>query len=141
MLYAPGVVSAVAAIVERVRWRLLAGVGHHVLDAGVVPTQGRTSIGPLPWPESCEPPCGKISATSGMWVLIHTQPKSRAADTRRRADVLGPHRRRQAVVHAVGPAEGLLLIGEALYGDDRAEDLLLICRSSWRRPPMTVGSI
>ena len=30
----------------------------------------------LPYPECLNPPCG-ISATIGMWVLIHTAPKSR----------------------------------------------------------------
>src|SRR5699024_7630062 len=29
----------------------------------------------LPWPDFLKPPCG-ISATSGMWQLTHTQPKS-----------------------------------------------------------------
>jgi len=32
-------------------------------------------------PDSLKPPCG-ISATSGMWQLIHTQPKSSRRDMR-----------------------------------------------------------
>src|SRR5262249_3128543 len=35
-----------------------------------------------------------------------------------------PHRRRQAVLGPVGPLHGLVLVGEALHGDHRAEDLL-----------------
>src|SRR6478736_9664119 len=39
--------------------------------------------------------------------------------------VLGPHARRQPVLHAVGPADGLVLVAERLHGDDRPEDLVL----------------
>ena len=35
----------------------------------------------MPYPDSLNPPCG-ISATSGMWALIHTQPNSSARDMR-----------------------------------------------------------
>src|SRR3954452_8448394 len=37
------------------------------------------------------------------------------------AVVLRPDRRRQAVLRAVGPPDGLVLITEALHGDDRTE--------------------
>ena len=39
--------------------------------------------------------------------------------------VLGPDARGQAVLDAVGPAQRLVLVGEPLDGDDRAEDLVL----------------
>ena len=61
-----------------------------------------------------------------MWQLTHTQPKSSApGHPHRPAVVLRPHRGRQAVLDAVGPADRLVLVGEALDGDDRAEDLVL----------------
>src|SRR3954452_21113385 len=37
------------------------------------------------------------------------------------AVVLRPYRRRQTVLRAVGPPDGLVLITEALHGDDRTE--------------------
>ena len=61
-----------------------------------------------------------------MWVLIQTHPKSRRlGHPHRAAVVLGPHAGGQAVLHAVGPAQRLVLVGELLHGDDRAEDLVL----------------
>jgi hypothetical protein len=41
------------------------------------------------------------------------------------AVVAGPDAGGEAVLDAVGPGQGLLLVVEALDGDDRAEDLLL----------------
>src|SRR6185295_5838686 len=43
----------------------------------------------------------------------------------RAAVVARPDRGREPVAHAVGPAHGLVLVGEALDGDDRPEDLVL----------------
>ena len=61
-----------------------------------------------------------------MWSLIHTQPKRSALrDAQRAADVARPHRGGQAVAGGVGPLDRLLLVGEALHGDHRAEDLAL----------------
>ena len=48
-----------------------------------------------------------------------------ARDAQRARDVPGPHRGRQAVVDIVRPGHGLVLVGEALNGDDRPEDLPL----------------
>ncbi len=41
------------------------------------------------------------------------------------ADVTGPDAGGEAVVDAVGPGDGLVLVGEALHADDGAEQLLL----------------
>src|SRR5204862_5180664 len=43
----------------------------------------------------------------------------------RPADIARPDAGREAVVHAVGPGEGLVLVREPLDGDDRTEDLPL----------------
>src|SRR5690606_9520640 len=49
--------------------------------------------------------------------------KVELADHAHRATViLCPDRGRQAVPHSVRPSHGFLLAGDALYGDDRAED-------------------
>ena len=42
-----------------------------------------------------------------------------------RPDVARPHARGEAVVDVVGPRERLVLVGEALHGDDRPEHLAL----------------
>ena len=41
------------------------------------------------------------------------------------AEVPRPHRRREPVLHAVGPLQRLRLVAELLDGDDRTEDLVL----------------
>src|SRR5262245_2604753 len=48
-----------------------------------------------------------------------------ARRVQRAADVPRPHGRRQAVRNVVRPRERLVVVGESLHGDDRAEDLLL----------------
>src|SRR5688572_26598470 len=46
-------------------------------------------------------------------------------DAHRAADVLGPDRRREAVVAVVRPGDRLFGVGEARHADDRTEDLAL----------------
>ena len=48
-----------------------------------------------------------------------------ARRVQRAADVARPDRRGQAVVDVVRPRDRLVVVGEALHGDDRAEDLAL----------------
>ncbi len=55
----------------------------------------------------------------------HAPEPQPVGDAQRPADVAGPDRRRQSVRRAVGPRDGLVLVGEALDGDDRPEDLAL----------------
>src|SRR5271155_5348207 len=58
-------------------------------------------------------------------VYPHTAEAQRSRDAQRTADVTRPHRGGQPVASGVGPRDRLLLIGERLNGDDRAEDLAL----------------
>src|SRR5947199_9896287 len=46
-------------------------------------------------------------------------------DAQRTPDVAGPHRGSEAVAGRVGPGDRLLLVGEALHGYHRTEDLTL----------------
>ena len=61
-----------------------------------------------------------------MWSLIGTRSELELPrSVERAADVASPHRRGQAVVHVVRPRDRLVVVGEALHRDDRAEDLAL----------------
>ena len=55
----------------------------------------------------------------------HAAEAQRLGDAQRAADVARPHRGGEAVAGRVGPRDRLLLVAEALHGDDRAEDLAL----------------
>ena len=58
----------------------------------------------------------------------------RAGGAHGAADVARPDARRKAVVDVVGPGDRLLLVGERLDGDDRAEDLALDDLVALRQP-------
>ena len=94
----------------------------------------------LPCPDDLKPPCG-ISATSGMCVLIHTQPKSSALDTRMARDTSFVHTDEarpnstpfdQAIASSSSPNDWTVMTGPKIS--------CWIIRSSWRSPPTTVGS-
>ena len=61
-----------------------------------------------------------------MWSLIQTVPNCEPARrVQRAADVAGEDRGREPVRDVVRPRDRLVVVGEALHGDDRAEDLAL----------------
>src|SRR6478735_11763900 len=105
------------------RRRSALDVGHDVLDAGVVLEPVHREVLAVP---------GLLVATvrhlrdqRDVGVDPHAAEVERLRHPHRPTEVLGPHRRREAVVDAVGPPERLLLVGEPLDRDDGAEDLVL----------------
>ncbi|CAB4688950.1 unannotated protein [freshwater metagenome] len=55
----------------------------------------------------------------------HTTKIETLRHAHRPAEVASPHRRRKAVVDAVGPTHSLVFVGELLHGDDRSEHFVL----------------
>ena len=122
-----------------------------MLDAGVVVEAVLAEV--LAVAGVLEAAVGHLGDERDVGVDPHAAEVEALGHPHRPADVLRPHARRQPVLHAVGPAHGLVLVAEALHGDDRAEDLVLdhlvvlaqvgddgrlveVARSSpWRDPP------
>src|SRR5215218_511961 len=98
-------------------------VGHHVLDARVVLEAVHREV--LAVAGVLEAAVRHLGHQRDVGVDPHTAEVQPLGHPHRAAVVLGPDRGGQAVLHAVGPAQCLLLAGEPLHGDDRAEDLLL----------------
>src|SRR2546430_8189413 len=96
---------------------------HHVLDAGVVLQAVHGQV--LAVPGVLEAAVRHLGHERDVRVDPDAAEVQPAGPPHRPAVVAGPHRGGHAVLDSVGPAHRLVLLGEALHGDDRAEDLLL----------------
>jgi hypothetical protein len=95
----------------------------------------------LPCPDDLKPPCG-ISATSGMWVLIHTQPKSSALDIRIAVEtslVQTDEARANSTPLAFSSASSSSVKDCTVMTGPKIS--VWIIRSSCSNPPTTVGSM
>src|SRR3569833_72322 len=101
----------------------LSDMAHHVLDPRVVLEPVHRQV--LAVPRVLEAAVRHLRRERDVRVDPHGAEVEPLGHAQRAAVVPGPHARRQAVVHAVRPAQRLLLGGETLHGDDRAEDLVL----------------
>src|SRR5919112_406170 len=100
-----------------------ADVGHHVLDARVVLQPVHREV--LAVAGVLEAAVRHLRDDRDVGVDPHRSEVEPLGHPHRPAVVLGPDAGGQAVLDAVGPAQRLALVGEALDGDDRAEDHLL----------------
>ena len=103
--------------------RLLADVGHHVLDARVVLEPVRRQV--LAVPAVLEPAVRHLRDERDVGVDPDAAEVELLRHPHRPAVVTRPDARRQAVLHAVRPLERLAFVAELLHGDDRPEDLVL----------------
>src|SRR3974390_2397038 len=98
-------------------------VAHDVLDAGVVLEPVDRKV--LSVARALEAAMRHLRDERDVGVDPHAAVVEVARHAHRPAVVSGPHRRRQPVLHAVGPFERLGLVAELLDGDHGAEDLVL----------------
>src|SRR5829696_152271 len=98
-------------------------VGHHVLDPGVVLEAVHRQV--LAVAGVLEAAVRHLGDQRDVGVDPHAAEVQALGHPHRPAVVPGPDRGRQAVLHPVGPAGRLVLLGEPLHGDDRPEDLVL----------------
>src|SRR5690606_36586463 len=96
---------------------------HHVLDPRVVVEAVRREV--LAVAGLLEAAVRHLRDQRDVGVDPHADEVQLLGHAHRAGVVLGPHRGGQRVLDAVGVLEGLVLVGEALDGDDRAEALLL----------------
>src|SRR6185437_13330145 len=101
----------------------LSEIGHHVLDDRVVLERVDAQV--LAVAGLLEAAVRHLRDERDVVVDPHAAEAQRARDAQRAPDVARPDRRREPVARAVGPCDRLLLVGEALHGDHRAEDLAL----------------
>src|SRR4249919_3359400 len=92
-----------------------ADVGHHVLDAGVVLQAVHREV--LAVARVLEAAVRHLGDDRDVAVDPHAAEVQPAGDPHGAAVVPGPHRRREAVLAVVGPADRLLLVAEPLHGD------------------------
>src|SRR6201995_6209842 len=100
-----------------------ADVAHDVLDAGVVLEAVHGQV--LAVAGVLEAAVRHLGHDRDVGVDPHRAEVQALGHPHGPAVVLGPYARGQAVLDAVGPADRLVLVGEPLHGDDRAEDLVL----------------
>src|SRR5260370_7864309 len=102
--------------------RSAADVAHDVLDAGVVLKAVHGQV--LAVPGMLEPAVRHLRHDRDVGVDPHRAEVQALGHPHGAAVVLGPHARGEPVLDAVCPADGLVLVGEALDGDDRPHDLV-----------------
>jgi tetratricopeptide (TPR) repeat protein len=110
-------------IPEGVPRSLGAYVAHHVLDAGVVLEAVHGQV--LAIAGVLEATVWHLGDDRDVGVDPHRAEVQAAGHPHRATVVLGPDAGGQTVLDAVRPANRLVLVGEPLHGDDRAEDLVL----------------
>src|SRR3954451_2778361 len=121
---APGYARTwVGAHRHRLRAAELADEAHDVLDAGVVLEAVHGQV--LAVAGVLEAAVRHLGHDRDVSVDPHRAEVQPLGHPHRAAVVPGPHAGGQAVLDAVGPADRLVLVGEPLDGDDRAEDLVL----------------
>src|SRR4051794_31062517 len=98
-------------------------VGHHVLDARVVLEAVHREI--LAIAGALEAAVGHLGDERDVRVDPDAAEVEPARDAHGTAVIRRPDRRREAVLDAVGPLHGLVLVAERLHRDDRPEDLVL----------------
>src|SRR5829696_7478400 len=98
-------------------------IRHDVLDPGVVLEPVQAEV--LAVAGVLETAVGHLGDQGDVGVDPDAAEVEGAGHAHGAAVVAGPDAGGEAVLDAVGPGEGLLLVVEALDGDDRAEDLLL----------------
>src|SRR5438876_188981 len=104
-------------------WRVLADEAHDVLDARVVLEAVHGQV--LAVAGVLEAAVRHLGHDRDVGVDPHRAEVQALGHPHRAAVVLRPDARGQPVLDAVGPADRLVLVGEPLHGDDRAEDLVL----------------
>src|SRR3954447_12525834 len=106
---------------RRIRTSFLPEEGHHVLDPRVVLEAVHREV--LAVTAVLEPAVGHLGDERDVRVDPDHAEVEVATHPQCAAVVAGPDAGRQAVLHPVGPAQRLTLVGEPLHGDDRSEDL------------------
>src|SRR4051812_14887847 len=96
---------------------------HHVLDDRVVLDRVHRQV--LAVARLLEPAVRHLRRERDVVVDPHGPEPQRVGDAQGAAHVARPHGRREAVRRPVAPGDRLVLVGELLDGDDRAEDLAL----------------
>src|SRR5215217_4264259 len=98
-------------------------VAHHVLDAGVVLQAVHRQV--LAVAGVLEAAVRHLRHEWDVRVDPDAPEVQPSADPHGAAMIFRKHAGGEAVLHAVGPADGFVLVGEMLDGDDGAEDLVL----------------
>src|SRR5215204_2097847 len=98
-------------------------VAHHVLDAGVVLQAVHRQV--LAVAGVLEAAVRHLRHERDVRVDPDAPKVQPSADPHGAAMIFRKHAGGEAVLHAVGPADGFVLVGEVLDGDDGAEDLVL----------------
>src|SRR4051812_4019420 len=121
---APGYARTwVGAHRPRLRAAELADEAHDVLDAGVVLEAVHGQV--LAVAGVLESAVRHLGHDRDVGIDPHGAEVQALGHPHSAAVVLRPDARGQPVLDAVGPADRLVLVGEPLHGDDRAEDLVL----------------
>src|ERR1017187_1545807 len=105
------------------RLALVADVAHHVLDPGVILESVDRQV--LAVAGMLETAVRHLGYERDVRVDPDRAEVELPGGPHRPAVITGPDARGQAVLHAVGPADGLVLGAELLHGHHRPEDFLL----------------